>query len=679
MKKSRCNKKNQDCFRITGTFFFGWLRRLLRTNRLSVICSASATDTLIEFHRYVKNDMISKDEISLVFFACWKICFPCELAKTMKVMAISVFFGLSVSAYGQRTIPDSLKYLFLEQLTVFPQEKIYLHTDKPYYITGEKIWFRAYLVDAVTHVPFPASRYVYVELFNPLDSLISRVKIRNDNDAYHGYINIPADIPEGDYTIRAYTTFMLNQDAQHFCHKNVRIGDPQSRIIQTTTNFTFESDKRVIVKLAFSYVGLSLPLVPKAVNISVNDGNSMSVEVDEYGTAVVSFNLPDTLDKRVILLETVATKNPYRQYIRFPKPDDDFDVSFYPEGGNLLQGTACNVAFKAMKSDSEATNLTGIIYDQDGNEIRTIASDYMGMGNFLLTAEKGKTYHALCTNNKGQSKRFELPEALDYGYTLSVQQAKDYIYFIVLMGAQTSRLHNEEQTGRLRSQNNDLYLLAHTRGEVHFADQLDNDRIVIRKDRLPSGVLHIILFDAALNPVSERLVFINNLDQAQVTCQPDQEQCAPRSLVKNQIMVTDSEGQPLTGSFSVSVTSDREVTPDSTTNILTHLLLTSDLRGYITYPAYYFQNNNAAAFALDLLMQTQGWRRYNTADLAQGRFAKPTFPIEIGAEISGTVKNLLTGKPVNDIEISIAALSDSCVYFDQTRTDAVGRFLFLPQ
>ena len=95
-------------------------------------------------------------------------------------------------------------------MTVFPQEKIYLHPDKPFYITGEKIWFRAYLVNAASYVPFPLSRYIYVELFNPLDSLLTRVKIRNNNDAYHGYIDIPADIPDGDYILRAYTNFMLS-------------------------------------------------------------------------------------------------------------------------------------------------------------------------------------------------------------------------------------------------------------------------------------------------------------------------------------------------------------------------------------------------------------------------------------------------------------------------------------
>jgi hypothetical protein len=135
---------------------------------------------------------------------------------------------------------------------------------------------------------------------------------------------------------------------------------------------------------------------------------------------------------------------------------------------------------------------------------------------------------------------------------------------------------------------------------VHFAVTWDHaaNFVSLLKDQFPSGVLHLILFDAGMNPVSERLVFINNEDQAQTAYKSDKENYAARSLVKNTITITDHEGEPLTGSFSVSVTSDKEVTPDSTTGILTQLLLASDLRGHIENPAYYFQNSTSSSWGL---------------------------------------------------------------------------------
>ena len=584
---------------------------------------------------------------------------------------------------GQNNIPDSLALLFNYQLTAFPQEKIYLHTDKPYYLTGEKVWFRAYLADAVTHIPSPMSRYVYVELINPLDTVVTRVKIRQKDDVYHGHLLIPDNIPEGDYTMRAYTTFMQSQEENYFCTKAVHICDPQARAVSIDTEFTFESGRRINAEFRFSHVSPAGSFVPKSVKVSLNGGKLMNVKVDDDGSANINFNMPADLHKRVILLEVVTLDIPYRQFIQVPVPDDDFNVSFYPEGGVLMQGTTCKLAFKAIKSNGQSTNITGIVYDHFGTKIQEFESNYLGMGFFLISPEKDKTYYTICENEKGQSKRFDLPKAFDDGYILSVSQFKDEIYVSVLQPdtdlpglvdpvglAEITKPPGFEKPSRF----DDLYLLAHTRGMVHFVHHWDHAKnsIVLSKDQFPSGVMHLILFDAVMNPVSERLVFINNTDQAQVAYQSDRENYAARSFVKNRVVVTDNEGEPLTGSFSVAVTSDKEIKPDSTSNILTQLLLISDLRGYIENPAYYFQNDTSSAWALDLLMCTQGWRRYNIAKLAQGRFSQPASPLEIGAEISGTVKSVLSGKLAANVEVTAISLTGG--YFGNTQTDQDGRF-----
>jgi hypothetical protein len=491
---------------------------------------------------------------------------------------------------------DKIDQHFEEQIEVFPQEKIYLHTDKPYYISGERIWLRAYLADAATHYPVSYSRYVYVELINPLDTIVTRVKIREEEGAYHGYLSIPADAPEGDYTLRAYTTFMRSQEENYLFTQPVHISDPQSRVINTDTQFFFESDK-----------------------------------------------------------------NGRIQTIQIPTPDDDFDVSFYPEGGSLLQGTSCMVGFKAMKSNGQATHISGMVYDRKGNEILSFKSEHLGMGRFMLYTEKGNTYYSVCQNDKGQSKRFELPASINRGYALTVSSYGDDIHVSVLKTAEFT-------------QNNDLYLLAHTRGVVQFAGLVDhkNPQVVLPSELFPSGVLHFILFDGKLNPVSERLVFVNNPDQAQVTFQPDQENYVRRSLVKNRVLLTDNDGEPLTGNFSVAVTSDSAVSPDSTSNILTHFLLTSDLHGNIENPAYYFQNTHTSAYMLDLLMLTQGWRRYNIAELAKGRFAEPTMPVEVGLELTGTVKSLMLGRPIEEVIVTAVSLTGG--FMNSALTDKNGRF-----
>ena len=178
---------------------------------------------------------------------------------TRSILLLIFLSIFSATINGQNNISDRLFSLFEKQFEIFPQEKIHLHTDKPYYISGEKIWFRAYLADAKSHEPIAVSRYVYVELINPLDTVITRVKIRQEEGAYHGYLPIPEDAPEGDYTMRTYTAFMRSLDENYFCTKAIRIGAPQARTVRTKTAFTFESDRRVHATFRFSHVDTTNP------------------------------------------------------------------------------------------------------------------------------------------------------------------------------------------------------------------------------------------------------------------------------------------------------------------------------------------------------------------------------------------------------------------------------------
>ena len=84
----------------------------------------------------------------------------------------------------------------LTRVKVQPQEKVYLQTDRDHYSAGEKIWFRAYLLDAVTHKPSEYSRYVYVELVDRMDSVRLRVKIRQTDSIYAGYLPLPKEMKQ---------------------------------------------------------------------------------------------------------------------------------------------------------------------------------------------------------------------------------------------------------------------------------------------------------------------------------------------------------------------------------------------------------------------------------------------------------------------------------------------------
>ncbi len=576
-----------------------------------------------------------------------------------RIILFYIFAIISPGLCGQE-IADSLFSLFNRQLKCFPQEKIYLHTDKPYYISGETIWLRAHVADAATHVPVSASRYVYLELVNPLDTVVARIKVRQTDSAYFGHIPLPPNLPEGDYRIRAYTHYMRSLDEAYLPVKSIRIGDPQARFIKTDARFEFLPDKKINAEFRFTHPLLFDIVIPEQIKLSINGGRKMNLKCNG-GVAGINFDLPDGSKTRVILLEIEKDKRMYRQFIPVPFPDNEFDVSFHPEGGALLEGTFVKIAFKALKPDGTSTDITGKIYDNEDHEIAAIQSGHLGMGSFVHLAEKGKTYYAVCENEKGASKRFELPPVQTGGYSLAVNSLDDRLFVSVLKPAASSLPDI-------------LYLLAHTRGIVHAvrAWSRQDDYVILPKDIFPSGVSHLILLDSKLSPLSERLTFISNDDQARVDYYPDKDSYSRRSKVQNRVTLTGWDNRPLQGSFSVAVTDDREVHTDTGNHILASLLLASDLKGNIENPASYFRDDTDSAWALELLMLTQGWRRYDIASITRNEPLYPAEALEIGPEISGAVKNLLADKTVEGIEVSAASMKDGC--FVQARTDASGIF-----
>jgi hypothetical protein len=146
-----------------------------------------------------------------------------------------------------------------------------------------------------------------------------------------------------------------------------------------------------------------------------------------------------------------------------------------------------------------------------------------------------------------------------------------------------------------------------------------------------------------------------------------------RELVAMQLKVSNKKGNPLAGNFSVSVTNDKDVTTDTTSNILTHLLLTSELKAYIEDPAFYFKADNSFTNeALDNLILTQGWRRYNIPEIMKGNLAESPGFIEIGQEISGSVKGLIRGKGISNSRIKLFSLDIG--YANETIADEEGNF-----
>jgi hypothetical protein len=580
----------------------------------------------------------------------------------MRAILVIVFSVCSFLLWGQDTVLSlqggSAEEKLLRQLKIFPQEKIHIHTDKSTYVAGEKIWYRAYLVDAILHLPSYASRYVYVELISPAGESVSLDKIRPVDSMFYNNIDLAEDLAEGTYIIRSYTNFMRNRP-DYFFEKKIFVADPQSASIQIIPKFEIE-DRKGSLKIEFHRYG-SQEAEVENLKMRVDTGKIKEIGIDKNLKVKTSkdFSFRTVPDKQqTVYCEFESNSRLFKKYIPVPKMESDFDVSFFPEGGYLVDGAHCKMAFKALKTNGLSEDVTGEIFDGNDNAVVSAKSGHAGMGSFLFFPEKDKTYYAVFSNKSGEPKRFQLPEVKTDACVLKTNWVRNKLYVTLLKGSE----YVEKP----------LSLVIHTRGIIIYADTwTGKNTLSLDRETLPSGITQILLLDGNMNPLSERLIFsLNESELAKADISTDKQDYRKRERVSAKVHVSDAANNLLDGSFSVSVTDNRDVPPDSSFSIVSSLLLCSDIRGYVEKPEYYVKNPSS----VENLLLTQGWTRYNIPAVMKDSLEKPAHYMEAGQEISGTVKRVLGKKTNEDNSVSIFSLNAN--YADMAMSDEHGRFYF---
>jgi hypothetical protein len=375
------------------------------------------------------------------------------------------------------------------------------------------------------------------------------------------------------------------------------------------------------------------------------------------------------------LQSQIMTAKPYisNPHTNNPAQTKSFkpDVQFFPEGGDLVAGMRSRVAFKALNSDGSAASIAGAITDQDGIVLATLNTRHAGMGQFQLTPVAGRHYIAkiLCADGTGYT--VDLPEAKDAGFTLSVNNSSnDSLY--VKVAANYVLYRNRRDTS--------FYLIAQSGGKYYFAasGKLVNRVFTtqIAKTRFPSGILQFTLFSQSGEPLTERVVFVENNDQLKLNLSTGKPSYAPNENVMMSLTAKNKDGGAVTGSFSASVTDETQVPVDepAETTIFTDLLLTSELKGHIENPNYYFDGENDKTRSdLDLLMLIQGYRRFEWKKILEQNNAEPTYKPETSLSLQGKITTP-GKKPVSNAKVRLTSIKN---YFAaDTLTDANGNFTF---
>ena len=487
----------------------------------------------------------------------------------------------------------------------FPQEKVYLHLDNNCYFLGDTIWYKAYVVRSDRKVPTDLSRILYVELMTPDGYLVERQQIPLENDTTgFGNFALQDSLYGGYYEIRAYTRWMLNWG-----------------------RYQTEIDKGSLYMYANAFYNKGMM-------------KDFFTEYEKiYSRVVPVYDKPQEAG----VYEKNMTMRPMRRYYKKSGEKNEPVLSFFPEGGNLIQGVPCTLAFDLADNQGKHLNLEIVFREsKTGKEILRTQPQYAGRGNILLPPlQKGTEYEAVVRSGE-EEYTFPLPKIQERGCALSLESAPDSIRICT----NTAGLPENYPLG--------MHILHD--GIMEYSKEMTvrkgiSEYISLPTESLPTGVNQIILFDAKGEVFADRLFFVwpkgkdLNPDRQNLVLEGIKEEYKPFEPVTLSLKAPDIR---TTAHLSLSVkddAADESIYDDGT--MLTEMLLASEIRGFVERPGYYFEKDDSThRKALDNLLLVQGWRRWKWNDLA----AKTDFSIRYLPEkyqtIAGAVYpfNKLDGK-----------------------------------
>lgn len=398
-------------------------------------------------------------------------------------------------------------------------------------------------------------------------------------------------------------------------------------------------------------------------------------EIRAYTKWMLAFSDEGYFSRTIpIYKKTIGTINTARQIAEYRMDDsmkqrpkeklDALNVNFYPESGTLIKGIPTVIGFETLSRDSGWVNINGVLVSCDGKPLMPVSTIHDGMGTFVYTPDDSPASVQFDFNGKKHS--FKLPKAEDNGYNIRVN-VKDDAFDVTVTRSATTPV-------------SPLALFIFAQGTpCNYVpvdlSQVTSKRIKILTADIPNGVTRLSLVNEHGATLADRFCFVYPKDTLTMKAETNQAVYKSYSRIDCKLKLTDSQGNPIVGApVSVAVRDAMESDYiDGDANILTDLLLTSELKGYINRPEFYFaQHTSARRKMLDNLLIIHGWRKYNVEEAFGVKEFKPRYMPESQLMLYGHVKSYFQGNA--DLGVTILAGNDTTHVAGSTVTDSIGRF-----
>jgi hypothetical protein len=342
------------------------------------------------------------------------------------------------------------------------------------------------------------------------------------------------------------------------------------------------------------------------------------------------------------------------------------EVIFYPEGGELIQGVNNRVAFKAVDGLGQGLEAGGSLFDERGNELLEFSTIHSGMGSFEFQPAPGSNYYAMVSFNGSRQQRFELPYSGVNGIALRAERDGENVLLKLKSGLSPGTPGFPEK----------INVIGHTRGNVRYNELVDFSGgvadLLIPENVFEPGISQIVVFAENNTPLAQRLLYIHGDDGFYFTPVVFKTDYEGEEYLGIEIRITDKAGDPVEGNFSLSILGGDFEPPGSGENILSNVLITSDLKGIVEDPRFYLDRDSGGA-ELDHLMMTGDWRRFSWKNILDGELPE-LHPPSPGLSVRGRVTDPARNHPVRNHQVRMVVPDHNARY--TASTDGRGLFSF---
>lgn len=283
-------------------------------------------------------------------------------------------------------------------------------------------------------------------------------------------------------------------------------------------------------------------------------------------------------------------------------------VTIFPEGGKLVRGSMSRMAFKATNKLGLPVKIKGYLVDDKNAILDSLKTVHEGMGILVLKPMPGVNYQVNWVDEYGTKGTTPVTGIEEAGAVLTLRANNEKAFVMIERSANANESYKQ------------MNLLVHMNQQILYKVSVKMfektfQRAEIPIDELPTGVLQFSLFTYDWIPVAERIIFVNNhLHEFNAKVNPIYTNLDKRAKNSLEIVVSDTSMT----NMSIAIT-DASILMNEPHTIFSDFLLSNELRGYIHNPAYYFTSDaDTITQKLDLVMMTNGWRKYNWEKLKSG-------------------------------------------------------------